>query len=37
MSRDLVDRADQAVENIERYQTEVRDRRLANLMKQVHA
>ena len=37
MSHDLVDRADQAVENIKRYQTEVRDRRLTNLMKQAHA
>ena len=37
MTHKLVDRADQAIENIKRYQTEVRNRRLINRMKQVHA
>lgn len=37
MTHELVNSADQAVENIKRYQTEVRNRRLATLMKQVHA
>ena len=37
MTHELVDRAHKAVENIKRYQTEVRNRRLVNLMKQAHA